>query len=185
MGFKRFSPFNLKLLAKYSYFLRDSYCLLESKVLEKLLKIEQRILFQENNKHTLHPVEDFHFDGAARFTSPYLGDGDKKLEKYTMKGTLDYKVNAAMRKCWVEHNSHEKLTDSLGWKDIKLSGKLKRLHLAQAFKEAKASIEHSASALHSFFEWHTAEEDKDPLVSRNWTDHSVIFDVDLSSDAAA
>ena len=183
MGFERFLPFNLKLLAKYGYFLRDSHCLLESIVIKKLLKIEQRISLQDN-KHILHPVGDFHFDGAARFTSPYLGDGDKKLEKYTMKGTLDCEVNAAMRKCWVKYNSQEKLTLPSGWKDVKLSGKLERPHLAQAFKEAKASIEHSTSAPYGFFEWHTAEKDEDPLVSPNWTDHSVIFDIDLSSDAA-
>ena len=77
--YRRFLPFDLNLLANYGYFVRDSYRLLESLTLDGLIKQVNQRAPMHNTPSQLQPVGHLHFNGTARFSSPYIGAGDSRL----------------------------------------------------------------------------------------------------------
>ena len=95
--YERFLPFDLTLLASYGYFIRDTYKLMESQILEEIINITSEKL--KNTDKSIHPVGHLHFNGKARFSSPYLGQGDSRFTKYIMNNKLHCQICDAISRC--------------------------------------------------------------------------------------
>ena len=114
--YKRAMPYNIRVLSSFSIFITRDMCkVMESIFLEQLIKKAQSKRLEATGGEILWHVGHYGSSGTGRCNSPYIGTGERRLEKYMLHGKFHKMLSKRTKRAKVEQEGFRPLTDQDAW----------------------------------------------------------------------